>query len=476
MSGSVTNPTVVEALAAYLAGARWFGGKGRDFEVVEVRRLVLPPLAELPDAPPVRLGLVTLSYQDGSTETYQVPVSYYAEPHSGLEHALVGHWHDEELGDVFVYDALQDHSATPLWLHAFAAESASAEVQFHRVEGHELDVDARSALFSGEQSNSTVFFGEDSLMKVFRKVHPGRNPDIEIHEVLTKAGVDNVAGLYGWMEAGTEDGWRADLAMLQQFLRTASDGWGLALASVRGLLAELDLGPEEVGGDFASEAHRLGEATAVVHDALAAGFPTEQWGPADLATLADQMSGRLDAAVGVVPQLAGHAAALRATYDALRGLTEPVVAQRVHGDLHLGQTLRTTRGWKLVDFEGEPAKPLTERVRPDSAWRDVAGMLRSFDYAAHAVGEGVEGSDEHRERAAARADEWAARNRTAFLDGYTGARETGREGEATLLRAYEVDKAVYEAVYETRNRPGWVGIPLAAIRRLSGGAVSSGGG
>jgi maltokinase len=464
----VTNPAIVEALAAYLGVARWFGGKGREFEVVEVRRLVMPPLAELPDAPPVRLGFVTVSYEDGSTETYQVPVAYYSEPQAGMEHALIGHWHDEELGEVHVYDALQDHKATPLWLHALAVESASEEVRFHRVEGHDLDLDARSALFSGEQSNSTVFFGEDSLMKVFRKVHQGRNPDIEIHEVLTRAGVDNVAALYGWVEATTSDGWQADLAMLQQFLRTASDGWDLALASVRALLAELDLGPEEVGGDFASEAFRLGEATAAVHDALAEGFPIEEWRPDDLSTLADQMSQRLDAAVAVVPQLAGHAAALRSTYDALRGRTDRVVAQRVHGDLHLGQTLRTVRGWKLVDFEGEPAKPLEERVRLDSAWRDVAGMLRSFDYAAHAVHGSVEGSEEHRERASARADEWAARNRTAFLDGYTSARQTGRDGEAVLLRAYEVDKAVYEAVYETRNRPGWVGIPLAAIRRLSG--------
>jgi maltokinase len=468
VTSSVTNPTVIDALTAYISGARWFGGKGRDFEVAEVRRLVMPPLAELPDAPPVRLGLVTMTYDDGSTETYQVPVAYYADPQPGMEHALVGQWTDEELGDVHVYDALQDHNATPLWLHAFHAESASEEVRFHRVEGHELDVDARSALFSGEQSNSTVFFGEDSLMKVFRKVHPGRNPDIEIHEVLTRAGIENVAALYGWVEARASDGWQADLAMLQQFLRTASDGWDLALASVRGLLAELDLGPEEVGGDFASEAFRLGEATATVHDALAEGFNTQQWGADELATLADQMSQRLDAAVAVVPQLAGHAAALRSAYDALRSLSEPVVAQRVHGDLHLGQTLRTVRGWKLVDFEGEPVKPLEERVRPDSAWRDVAGMLRSFDYAAHAVGGGVEGSEEYRERAAARAGEWAARNRTAFLDGYTSARETGRDGEAVLLRAYEVDKAVYEAVYETRNRPTWVAIPVAAIRRLSG--------
>ncbi len=470
MSSGVTGTVAADALSAYLGSARWFGGKGRDFELAEVRRLVMPPPADLPGAPPVRVALLTVAYDDDGTETYQVPVAYYAEQQPRLEHALIGRWHDEELGDVHAYDALQDRNATPLWLHAFAAESAGEEVRFHRVEGHALEVDAPAAPFSGEQSNSTVFFGEDSLMKVFRKVHPGRNPDIEIHEVLTRAGVDGVAALYGWAEAA-RGGWQADLAMLQQLLRTDGDGWDLALASVHELLAELDRPPEEVGADFAPEASRLGEATATVHDALARGFPTQRWGAPELAVLADQMSQRLDAAVTVVPQLAGHRAALRSAYDAVRGLSETVVAQRVHGDLHLGQTLRTARGWKLVDFEGEPAKPLAERVRPDSAWRDVAGMLRSFDYAAHAGGgggAGVEGSEAHRERAAARAEEWAARNRTAFLDGYTSARETGLDGTAVLLRAYEVDKAVYEAVYETRNRPAWVGIPLAAIRRLSG--------
>ncbi len=139
----------------------------------------------------------------------------------------------------------------------------------------------------------------------------------------------------------------------------------------------------------------------------------------------------------------------------------------MHGDLHLGQTLRTVRGWKIVDFEGEPAKPLDVRLLPDSVWRDVAGMVRSFDYAPRVVamtGAEPNAGPEAGQRSY-RAAEWAARNRAAFLEAYTTERGTGVDPDAdTLLAAYLADKIVYEAVYEARNRPGWVSIPLAALR------------
>ena len=181
------------------------------------------------------------------------------------------------------------------------------------------------------------------------------------------------------------------------------------------------------------------------------------------------MEGRLDAALDVVPDLAPHADSLRTTFGRLREL-DGIDVQQVHGDLHLGQTLRTVKGWKIVDFEGEPAKPLAERLLPDSVWRDVAGMIRSFDYAPRVVAMTSGGVDTGAEadQRAYRAAEWAARNRAAFLEAYTAALGTALDGAAgTLLDAYLADKVVYEAVYEARNRPGWLSIPLAALEESS---------
>jgi maltokinase len=250
------------------------------------------------------------------------------------------------------------------------------------------------------------------------------------------------------------------LAMLQQFLRTASDGWDLAQASVRNLYAEADLHADEVGGDFAGESARLGEAVAEVHTML-----LDQLGAATLpaSELAALMGDRLDRALPVVPELSAHEEMLRESFARL-GSLGTLDAQRIHGDLHLGQTLRTVRGWKLVDFEGEPAKPLAERMLPDSRWRDVAGMLRSFDYAARVVERTVGGeSPASHDQLAFRAAEWADRNRDAFLTAYAGRDLT--ETEHVILTAYVADKAVYEAVYEARNRPTWVSIPLDALAR-----------
>jgi maltokinase len=486
---TVDQTTPAEALRGYLEIARWFGGKGRDFQVSDVRRVGVledspgESVEESAETPRVAVELVTLAYDDGGTETYQMPLACYAEAQERLEHALVGAWDDPDLGAVHAYDALHDRSATGLWLRAFAAADVDSPTRagsltFYRLPGHELALDVHSTLFSGEQSNSSVAFGDDSLMKVFRKVTPGRNPDVVIHRALTEQGSEHVAALYGWVElAGAEGGndEPTQLAMLQQFLRTASDGWDLALASVRDLFAEADLHADEVGGDFAGEAERLGLATAQVHDVLAEQFPTESWDPADLAAVSEAMVGRLEAALAVVPELEDYADGLRETFQGVAALGSDgltATAQRVHGDFHLGQTLRTVKGWKIVDFEGEPAKPLAERVRPDLVWRDVAGMLRSFDYAAHAVIDDFHADEQANRQIAFRAAEWADRNQAAFVRGYTD--NSGRTSQGGLsvaqeqvLRAYIADKAVYEAVYEARNRPTWLPIPLGAIARIT---------
>jgi maltokinase len=255
--------------------------------------------------------------------------------------------------------------------------------------------------------------------------------------------------------------------MLQEFFRTATDGWELAKTSVRDLYAEADLHADEVGGDFAGEAYRLGVATAEIHADLARVLPTGRLDAAELDRLAAEMSQRLDHAIEVVPELADYAPALRAAYDALAGHSPGVPVQRVHGDYHLGQVLRTVTRWVVLDFEGEPAKPLAERRALGSPLRDVAGMLRSFDYAArHLLAD-----HPHQPQLVYRAEEWADRNRSAFCDGYAEGNGTDPREEAVLLRAYEADKAVYEAVYEARNRPAWLSIPLSSLARLTEGVA-----
>ena len=457
-----------DQLRGFVADARWFGGKGREFEVIGVRRLGRLTGADA-GSPTVLVNIVEVGFSEGDVELYQIPLAIYPERQERLSHALVAVDDVEGFGPSYIYDAVHDREAMDHLLRAFADERAEGDLVFHRLPGHDLDTEAHSTLFSGEQSNSTVMFGEDALLKIFRKVTPGLNPDISTHEVLTRAGSDKVAALYGWLEVEGKsptavEGEPLQLAMLQQFLRTASDGWDLALTSVRNLFAEADLHADEVGGDFAGEAARLGEALAEVHALLAEHFPTADRTAGEMAALGAAMTQRLDTAVAIVPELAPYAPALRGVFDAL-GQLDGVAVQQVHGDLHLGQTLRTVKGWKIVDFEGEPAKPLSERVKPDSPWRDVAGMLRSFDYAprvaAHQWGDNDGGHAQREFRAA----EWSERNCAAFLDAYAGHELT--EAEQTLLDAYEVDKAVYEVVYEARNRPKWVPIPMAAIQRLA---------
>lgn len=476
--------------ADYLARTRWFGGKGRPFEVSDVRTL-----GELPGGPPlVVIHLVELTYGDvdpGSgedpTELYQVPLACYEHPESRLDHAFVGWWEDPQHGWVHAYDALHDRDAMALWQRAFGSSAAGGpentmrtadeSLRFHRLPGHDLDLEAHSTLFSGEQSNSSVAFGEDALMKVFRKVTPGANPDITVHAELTRAESEHIAALYGWLEAtdpARPDGEPLQLAMLQEFLRTATDGFELALTSVRSLFADVGDAAEpgmhevhaaESGGDFAPEATRLGEALREVHELLRAHFPTETRPASAAAELAAQMSDRLTAATSVVPELRQHAAGLRPVFDRVAGL-DGLDVQQIHGDLHLGQTLRTAGGWKIVDFEGEPAKPLAERHLPDSPWRDVAGMLRSFDYAPRVVERAMSEGEraDHAEDFTKEAEQWAERNKNHFLTAYAGGALTSQQ--QTLLDAYVADKAVYETVYETRNRPTWLEVPLQAVAKI----------
>ena len=273
-------------------------------------------------------------------------------------------------------------------------------------------------------------------MKVFRKITPGTNPDIAVHEVLTRAGSDHVAALYGWLETTAPDDsppttHHLHLAMLQQFLRTASDGWDLALVSVRNLFTEADLHADEVGGDFAGESARLGPRWPRPTRPSPSTSRPAVLTPDELTALVDgdAPAARRGAGDRARPRGARRAGCGRRSTTCAGSATLPV--QQIHGDLHLGQTLRTVRGWKIVDFEGEPAKPLAERQRPDSRWRDVAGMLRSFDYAPRVVertaSEHDSVGDEQRQY---RAAEWSARNRAGLPRGVRRGGSVGRRGGA----------------------------------------------
>jgi maltokinase len=456
-------------LPQWLPTQRWFAAKGRP--VRSVTPASVTPLRT--DAEPL-LDLVLLAVEfadDSSVQHYQLLVARREHLRGELEHSVIG-----QVGDCLAYDGLWDPAVTQWLLEAIRSGLTAGEVRFVPEPGAALAEAGPGRVLGVEQSNTSVSWGERSILKLFRRVLPGVNPDLELHRALRSVGSNEVAALQGAIE-GALDGEQVTLGMLQDFAANSADGWAMAQASVRDLLAEGDLRADEVGGDFAAEASRLGETIGVVHAELRAALGT---GEADPRALATAWRDRLAAAVAEVPVLAGHADRIRAVYDSVAALPGSVPVQRVHGDLHLGQALRTPHGWLVIDFEGEPAAPLAERVRPDSALRDVAGMLRSFDYAAfHQLSQWVPAGDwtdpDHDSQLAWRAREWAERNRSAFCDGYALRAGADPRGQAALLRGFELDKAVYEVVYETRSRPAWAAIPLASIERLTAEAQSDAG-
>lgn len=453
------DPEIADQLLGHLAGSRWFAGKGRRAEIGSVTPL--PWLTDVSVWPALRVEVVRVDYPpaedpepaddavpveddgpDWPYELYQMVVAYHRAPVTGLQHAEIGRREVADLGPAVAYDAAQDPEAASLLWHLLLdgaeARGRDAEVSFRRSEIGGLDRDATPVPYTGQQSNTSVMFGDVAMIKFFRRLELGPNLDIEVHDALARAGVDDVARLYGWVHARwLQDGTpvEADLAMAVEKLADAEDGWGLALDSLR------------AAGDFADDAAALGRSLAEIHQALRQTFPTAD---VDGHAIESVMSSRLDAAAQVAPVLTELSPGLRAAFGEVGAGT--LATQRVHGDFHLGQTLKTPQGWKIIDFEGEPAKTMAERLAPDSPWRDVAGMLRSFDYAAATVpGPG--------------AARWVQSARDAFLTAYADGALS--EQEQAVLRAYEADKAVYELVYEVRNRPDWTAIPLGAIRTLA---------
>jgi maltokinase len=454
-----------DQLSTYMSDRRWFAGKGRTFTVEHVHSL--PWLSS--EGIRVRVEVVTVEFEDGTRDTYQVPLAYLEYEDAEHAHAFVGSLEDPEIGKAWAYDAVWLKEAAAQVLEALRDERSLDGIRFRVQPGAELpEPSDLGFVMSAEQSNTSIAYGEAAIFKLFRRISAGGNPDIEIHAALSERGDEHIAPLLGWVEGSwvDADGERHDghLGMLQVFLRTATDGWAMALGSVRDLLVEQDLHPDEVGGDFAAESERLGVATAHIHADLAAAFGIAEMSARQRQGIVLGMQSRLDAALRSIPELEEFEAGLRRRFDAFLDMDVPLRVQRIHGDFHLGQTLRTVKGWKVIDFEGEPAKSLAERVALDSPVRDVAGMVRSFDYAAGATLRQFGADDQLRYRS----DEWAARNREAFLTGYAEEGDIDLDRLATVLAAYEADKAVYESVYETRNRPSWLGIPLHAVARIAG--------
>jgi maltokinase len=456
-------PGVEDLLAAWFPYQPWFVGP-RD-AAPNVRIVSRTTLRE---ADPRIEYLLAATGHTHLADIYQVPISIRPSTDPRLDHARIGFL---RVGDYegWVYDALHDKEATAEILNHIAKSDEIGELTFHREQDVEIPVGETSIVLTHQHANTSLAYGDAALLKVFRRVQPGENPDLEMHQVLSRMGSAHVATLFGWLSGGwtdpqTEVPNTGTLAMLKQFLVTATDGWQLAEASVRDLYAEADLHPHEVGGDFAGEARRLGVAVAEVHADIRSSLPTSQFDEAGLHGLATAMDARLTTAVAHAPGLEPFVPELRRSFSAITSVATPVRTQRVHGDLNLENVLRTVRGWKLIDFEGQTGVPLQERTALDSPLRDVASMLRSLDYIAQHLAFTDHPGDA---QIAYRAVEWSQRNAEAFCAGYAETSGAEYRDEPALLRAYLVDKAVQETVYEAQVRPHWLRIPMSAVERLA---------
>ena len=446
--------TLHEHLLRWVPRQRWYANKSGPSALTEIGRCALP------SGDPAAAVSIHLLLDTGGV-LFQVPITTRHTALPAADAALVG-----VSGPDFYYDAPHDPAfAAALVALMFEQAAADDPAGGCTVRGTALTrLPARrlvgSRVLRGEQSNTSIVLdlvddtgasGIPVICKLFRVLHAGENPDVAVQCALSAAGSRYVPTPVGHLTGhwrGADGPVQGHVAFAQEFLPDVQDAWRVALAAA------------EAGEDFTGRAHALGTATASVHRDLARAFPTEAATPALVSGLIDGMLRRYRTACGEVPALAEFAAAVETIFQDARSPQWPPL-QRIHGDFHLGQVLDAPgRGWMLIDFEGEPLRPMEERARPDAALRDVAGMLRSLSYVAGTVA--LSGHDP------AAAEAWAAAARRSFLGGYAAASGEDLERQHRILDALELDKAIYEVRYEARNRPSWLPIPLTAVRRLVG--------
>src|SRR3954451_21212625 len=447
MMGALDEAQLIE----YVTQQRWYGAKSRSVSHAEVLDSVVLRTTE----PQLALALVEMRYDTGAHDIYQLPYSM-----RGDEIEING------LEDAHLARELVSAMRSGLTLQGAEGVAEFAPIEGFAGLGKEL-LDARPV--GAEQSNSSIVFDEELILKVFRRLEPGINPELEMLRFLTEHNFENIAPLGGWY-AYSGGPLAATLGILQQFVANGLDGWELALQEVADA-------PEA----FLERLQRLGAVTGEMHTVLGSdandpAFSPETPSVESLGLLTATVDEEIARVFLTLPEdderlqpILGRGEEVR---EQLRMLTHAGSVGkliRTHGDYHLGQTLwadslpAAPRGdWVILDFEGEPARSVPERRRKRSPLRDVAGMLRSFAYVATAA-EQLRGTEAP--------EGWEDQARSRFLDGYLSAVEpsllpSGQTAIDRLLSVFELEKAVYELRYELDNRPDWVGIPVAGIQRL----------
>jgi trehalose synthase-fused probable maltokinase len=451
------------SLGPFLEGRRWFGAHSRELTGVAVRDTAV--VQEAPDL--LAVLLADAHFDNGERTLYQLLV--------GLPDAGTGAGAGSPTGDrsggslrstrgTMVHDV--EHApglAVALARAAIAGEvapAASGAVDFRLIAPLAVDTATVARLLGAEQSNTSVIL-DHVLLKIYRHIEAGLNPELELLLFLTEHGFEHIPELLGWY-GYTGDELSATLGVFQRFLADAVDGWSLALE-------QLGTQPD----DFAEQARAMGEVVGAMHYALASdasepSFAPEDPGPEYLGLVAASAEEQLDEVFAALPDDAG-AELVRGRADEIRDRMR-ILAQgtsagrliRTHGDLHLGQMLLAGGRWHIVDFEGEPARSLVERRRKQIPLRDVAGMLRSFSYASAMLEADGTGLPEGTEAAV----------REQFLEGYRSTAEAGGilaasgNSQERLLQFFELEKAIYELRYELDHRPGWLHVPAAGIANL----------